>query len=132
MDALIVLIYVLAYQQVENYLLSPKISAHTMQLHPAVAFGAAICGASIGGAVGAFLALPAAAIIQGVGGTYIRRHDVVETELTREEPDDEEPAGKPSAMSRLKRRLTRHGEDDGPGSAPSDDHRADPPSDERP
>jgi hypothetical protein len=36
-DALIVLIYVLAYQQVENYLLAPKISAHTMQLHPAVA-----------------------------------------------------------------------------------------------
>ena len=86
-DALIVLIYILIYQQVENYLLAPKISAHTMQLHPAVAFGAAICGASIGGAVGAFLALPAAAIIQGVGGTYIRRHEVVETELTREEPE---------------------------------------------
>jgi predicted PurR-regulated permease PerM len=130
-DALIVLIYILIYQQVENYLLSPKISAHTMQLHPAVAFGAAITGASIGGAVGAFLALPAAAIIQGVGGTYIRRHDVVETELTRQEPDEEESGEKASAMSRLKQRLTRHGDDHDPGSTLGDD-RADPPSGERP
>ena len=131
-DALIVLIYILIYQQVENYLLSPKISAHTMQLHPAVAFGAAITGASIGGAVGAFLALPAAAIIQGVGGTYIRRHDIVETDLTREEPEEESDAK--SAMSRLKQRLTRHGDEDDEGSdTPSagDDH-ATPPSDERP
>jgi predicted PurR-regulated permease PerM len=126
-DALIVLIYILIYQQVENYLLSPKISAHTMQLHPAVAFGAAITGASVGGAVGAFLALPAAAIIQGVGSTYIRRHDVVETDLTREEPK-EDSDGKPSAMSRLKHRLTRHGDHD-PGSAPGGD---DPASGERP
>ncbi|MCL1594371.1 MAG: AI-2E family transporter, partial [Actinomycetia bacterium] len=42
--ALIVLGYVLIYQQVENYWLSPKISAKTMTLNGAVAFGGALFG----------------------------------------------------------------------------------------
>ena len=82
--ALIVAVYFVVYQQLENYLLSPRITARTMQLHPAVAFGAAIAGGSLMGAMGAFLALPAAAIVQAGLSTYLKRHDVVETELTRE------------------------------------------------
>ncbi len=38
-DALILLVFFTVYQQIENYLLSPRITARTMQLHPAVAFG---------------------------------------------------------------------------------------------
>jgi predicted PurR-regulated permease PerM len=76
-------VYFVIYQQVENYLLSPRITARTMQLHPAVAFGAAIAGASLMGAIGAFLALPAAAIVQAGLSTYIRRHEVLDTDLTR-------------------------------------------------
>ena len=60
-----------------------RLTARTMQLHPAVAFGCAIAGASISGIVGAFLALPLAAIVQALGSTYIHRHDVEETDLTR-------------------------------------------------
>ena len=41
-----------------------------MELHPALAFGCAIAGASISGIVGAFLALPFAAIVQALGSTY--------------------------------------------------------------
>jgi predicted PurR-regulated permease PerM len=84
-SALIFLGYVLVYQQVENYLLAPRISARTMQLHPAVAFFAALAGGALSGVVGAFLALPAAAIIQAVVSTYVRTHEVVETELTRDD-----------------------------------------------
>jgi hypothetical protein len=56
-----------------------------MQLHPAVAFFAALAGGALSGVVGAFLALPAAAIIQAVVSTYVRTHEVVETDLTRED-----------------------------------------------
>jgi predicted PurR-regulated permease PerM len=80
------LVFVLVYQQIENYLLSPRITARTMQLHPAVAFGAALAGGSISGLIGAFMALPAAAVIQATVSTYVTRHEVVDTELTREEP----------------------------------------------
>jgi predicted PurR-regulated permease PerM len=92
-SALILLIYVVVYQQIENYLLAPKITARTMQLHPAVAFFAVLAGGAFGGVIGAFLALPAAAIIQATVSTYLTRHEVVESELTREEePEAEEPA----------------------------------------
>jgi predicted PurR-regulated permease PerM len=83
LDALVLLIFFTIYQQIENYLLSPRITSRTMQLHPALAFGCAIAGAGISGVVGAFLALPVAAIIQGIGSTYIHRHDVEESDLTK-------------------------------------------------
>jgi predicted PurR-regulated permease PerM len=83
--ALFFLIFVLVYQQIENYLLAPRITARTMQLHPAVAFGAALAGGSISGLIGAFMALPAAAVIQSTVSTYLKRHEVVETELTRQD-----------------------------------------------
>jgi predicted PurR-regulated permease PerM len=83
-DALVVLVYILIYQQVENYALSPRITKHTMQLHPAVAIGSAIAGGSLAGPVGAFLSLPAAAIIQASIGIFVQRHDVLESELTAE------------------------------------------------
>jgi hypothetical protein len=54
-----------------------------MQLHPAIAFGAALAGGSVGGLLGAFMALPAAAVIQATVSSYLTRHEVVEDELTR-------------------------------------------------
>ncbi len=94
--ALFFLIFVLVYQQIENYLLAPRITAKTMQLHPAVAFGAALAGGSISGLIGAFMALPAAAVIQATVSTYLKRHEVVETALTRE--DEEEVEERERAM----------------------------------
>jgi len=114
-SALFFLIFVLVYQQIENYLLSPRITARTMQLHPAVAFGAALAGGSINGLIGAFMALPAAAVIQATVSTYLTRHDVVESELTREDaPLEDEPAPEATDadrgyLSRLATRLRRNG-----------------------
>jgi predicted PurR-regulated permease PerM len=90
--ALIFLIFVVIYQQIENYLLAPRITAKTMQLHPAVAFGAALAGASLSGLIGAFMALPAAAVIQSTVSNYLKRHEVVENELTREDEIEVEEA----------------------------------------
>lgn len=75
---LIFIAFILIYQQLENYILSPRITARTMQLHPAVAIGAAITGANLAGALGAFLALPLAAIVQATVSTYIKKHDLIE------------------------------------------------------
>jgi predicted PurR-regulated permease PerM len=81
-DAVWVLATILVYQQIENYLLAPPIQAETMDIHPAVAFGGVIAGASILGPIGALLALPAAATLQAFVSTYVRRHEVIETPLT--------------------------------------------------
>ncbi len=76
--------FVIVYQQVENYLLAPRITHHTMSLHPALSFGAAIAGATLMGAPGALMALPVAATIQAFVSTYIERHEVVESPLTND------------------------------------------------
>lgn len=81
-DALWVLIFILVYQQLENYLLAPKITAQTMDLHPAVAFGAAIAGATLLGPMGAIMALPAAGVIQAFVSTILQRHEIVDSHLT--------------------------------------------------
>ena len=80
--AVVVLAFIIVYQQVENYFFAPRITARTMELHPAVAFGAALAGFSLIGAAGAILALPAAAMIQAIVGEWGERHDVVESDLT--------------------------------------------------
>jgi predicted PurR-regulated permease PerM len=77
--------FIIVYQQIENYLLAPRITAQTMELHPAVAFGTVIAGAAILGPIGAVLALPAAAVGQAFLSTYVQRHEVVESALTRDQ-----------------------------------------------
>jgi predicted PurR-regulated permease PerM len=81
-SALLLLIFVVVYQQIENYFLAPRITARTMQLHPAVAFAAALAGAWMGGLLGAFIALPAVAVIQATISSYARHHEILETTLT--------------------------------------------------
>ncbi len=75
---LAILIAIVVYQQVENYLLQPKVTAHTMEIHVTVAFGSVIVGGLLLGAVGAVLALPAAATIQAFLASYLERHEVVQ------------------------------------------------------
>ena len=75
------LIAIVVYQQIENYLFSPRITARTMELHPAIAFGAALGGAAVLGAVGAVLALPAAAMAQALISDWGDRHQVIKSDL---------------------------------------------------
>jgi predicted PurR-regulated permease PerM len=82
LKAAIVVAFIVIYQQIENYVFAPRITARTMELHPAVAFGAALAGASLLGAVGAVLALPAAAMMQALAGEWGKRYDVVDSHLT--------------------------------------------------
>ena len=80
--AAVVLAFIVVYQQLENYLFAPRITARTMELHPAVAFGAALAGIELLGVAGAVLALPAAAMLQAIAGEWGERHEVIESELT--------------------------------------------------
>ena len=59
-SALWTFLFLISYQQVENYLLGPRIDSRTLKIHPAVSFGSVLAGAAVLGPVGALLALPAA------------------------------------------------------------------------
>jgi predicted PurR-regulated permease PerM len=112
--ALIVTAEIVVYQQVENYLLTPRISQQTMKLNAGLAFGAAMAGGAIGGFIGAFFALPLAAVVQSFVSTYYSgRYEVVESDLTRiDEPKPPRPGplkpdGGPPEPAPRRRRLRR-------------------------
>ncbi|MEU6393404.1 AI-2E family transporter [Streptomyces sp. NPDC046939] len=73
-----VFIFVVVYQQFENYMLQPKLTAKTVDIHPAVAFGSVIAGTALLGAVGALIAIPAVATLQAFLGAYVKRYDVTD------------------------------------------------------
>lgn len=81
-DALIVLAWILIYQQIENYVLSPRLTARTMALPAPVAFAAALIGGALGGILFAFLALPAAGVILAAARAYGRYYEVVDDDST--------------------------------------------------
>src|SRR5690606_1368855 len=82
--------FILIYQQFENYVLQPRITATTLDMHPAVAFGAVLAGVALLGATGALLAIPVTATVQAFAGAYIRRYEV-----QAEAPGDPGPGKKP-------------------------------------
>jgi predicted PurR-regulated permease PerM len=93
--AIVVLIEIVLYQQLENYVLSPRISAKTIELNAGVAFGAAMAGGAVGGFVGAFFALPIAATIQAFISTYSKGYEVADSALTH--VDAPPPAAPPKS-----------------------------------
>lgn len=68
---LITMLVLIIYQIIENYFVSPKITQKTMAVHPGIAIFSTLFGAYMLGPVGAILALPIAATIQGLIATYI-------------------------------------------------------------
>lgn len=81
--ALAVIVFIAVYQQVENYLFAPRVTARTMELHAALAFGSALVGGAVLGPVGAILGLPAAAMIQGIMSAGGARHEVIDDPLVQ-------------------------------------------------
>ncbi|WP_245649695.1 AI-2E family transporter [Nocardia shimofusensis] len=84
--ALWILGFILIYQQFENYVLQPRITATTLDMHPAVAFGAVLAGAALLGPTGALLAIPVTATVQAFAGAYIRRYEVKSDDTGTPEP----------------------------------------------
>ncbi|GLU48003.1 AI-2E family transporter [Nocardiopsis ansamitocini] len=75
-QALWMLVFITVYQQFENYVLQPRITAKTLDMHPAVAFGSVLAGAAVLNAPGALLALPVGASLQTFLSIYIKRYKV--------------------------------------------------------
>lgn len=71
--AVITLAVILLYQQLENYVISPRIFSQAVNLSPLAVFVAVLVGGGIGGAVGALVALPVSAAAKVVVA-YLLRH----------------------------------------------------------
>jgi predicted PurR-regulated permease PerM len=77
MNAVFIIIFATIYQQIENYLLTPRLSKITMDIHPAVAFGSVIVFANLFGAIGAIVSIPIAAALVALLDTYGKRYELI-------------------------------------------------------
>ena len=71
--AAVVLVVVVVVQQLDNDLLAPFIYGHSLHLHPIAVLLALAVGASLGGIIGAFVAVPLTSAAWGVGDE-VRAH----------------------------------------------------------
>jgi putative heme transporter len=99
-QALIVFAIVLAVQQIESNILQPVIMRRAVSLHPVVILAALTAGAALTGVIGAFLAVPVAAVASAVGNELRLRHEATRAGV---EPGDDPvgPRGEPVATDEL-------------------------------
>lgn len=97
-----IVVFLVLYQQFENYFLGPKITKRTLSVHPALAIGTVFAGGLLFGGVGALLALPATAVIQALITVYSTEQVVIEERLTKE--PRKRRRGRLRAMLRRRRR----------------------------
>lgn len=69
-DAVLVLAVVVGVQQLEGNLLEPVVLGRALPLHPIVVLLAVAAGTILGGIVGAFLAVPLAALVSALGNEW--------------------------------------------------------------
>jgi predicted PurR-regulated permease PerM len=68
----IIVVFFVVYQQLENHILQPVIYGRTVQLSPLVVLVAVLIGAELAGILGALAAIPVAGIVQAIGRELFR------------------------------------------------------------
>lgn len=80
--ALGILIYYITYQQIENYLIQPKLQANATNMSPLLVFMSVIVGVSFSGLLGGLVAIPIAGCIRVAVLDYLQSRDIIETPAT--------------------------------------------------
>lgn len=92
-----IVVFATIYQQVENYVLTPRISRRTMDIHPAVALAAVFIGAALFGPIGAIIGIPMAAAVIAIVETFRHRYELhPELAALDDEAEDEDAPSAPT------------------------------------
>jgi predicted PurR-regulated permease PerM len=76
-DALIILGYYILYQQIENYVVQPRIQANSTNMSPLLVFASVIVGVSFNGLLGGLVAIPIAGCIRILLLDYLASKNVI-------------------------------------------------------
>jgi predicted PurR-regulated permease PerM len=90
---IIVIIFFVVYQQVENHVLQPLVYGRTVQLSPLAVLIAVLIGAEIAGVLGALAAIPVAGAIQVVLVDWWKHRGAVVLPSSPESPPAPSPGG---------------------------------------
>ena len=77
-SAIGVLIYYITYQQIENYVLQPKIQASSTNMSPLLVFSSVIIGVNFGGLFGGLVAIPIAGCLKILALDYLHSRKLIE------------------------------------------------------
>lgn len=75
-DVLWIVVFATVYQQIENYVFTPRISTKTMDINSGVALASVFIGAALFGPIGAIIGIPMAAIVIAVFEAYGQRYEI--------------------------------------------------------
>lgn len=76
-DVVWIVAFATLYQQLENYVFTPRVSRVTMDIHPALALGSVFLGVALFGPIGAIIGIPLAAAALAVMDTYGKRRELI-------------------------------------------------------
>jgi predicted PurR-regulated permease PerM len=89
-SAVLILAYYILYQQIENYIIQPRIQANSTNMSPLMVFGAVIIGVSFGGLLGGLVAIPLAGCVRIALLDYLLAKKIIEPGTVREAVDASE------------------------------------------
>lgn len=75
-DVIWIILFATVYQQIENYVFTPRISNKTMDINSGVALASVFIGAALFGPIGAIIGIPLAAIVIAVLEAYGQRYEI--------------------------------------------------------
>ncbi len=84
-QAVAIIAFATVYQQIESYAFTPRVSAKTMDVNPAIALGAVFVGAAIWGPLGALIGIPLAAAAVAILGNYKTAYALVPEAVAHDE-----------------------------------------------
>jgi predicted PurR-regulated permease PerM len=83
--AVIILAYYILYQQIENYLVQPRIQSNTTNMSPLLVFSSVIIGVHFGGIFGGLFAIPVAGCARIALLDYLREKNIIKTKTVNQE-----------------------------------------------
>lgn len=87
--AIAVAVFIIVYQQIENYVIAPRVMKRTVDLSPPVVIISLMVGGSLAGVLGALLALPVAAVVTLLTSRFVIERRVSEVRLKSEQGGNE-------------------------------------------
>jgi predicted PurR-regulated permease PerM len=90
-SAVIILGYYILYQQIENYIIQPRIQANSTNMSPLLVFASVIVGVSFGGLFGGLVAIPLAGCARIALLDYLRTRGVIEEQTFKDETGHDKP-----------------------------------------
>jgi predicted PurR-regulated permease PerM len=76
-SAVIILAYYILYQQIENYVIQPKVQANSTNMSPLLVFSSVIVGVNFGGLLGGLVAIPVAGCFRILLLDYLEEHHIL-------------------------------------------------------